>query len=723
MSDDEIKSLEQQLDGLRNEARTQPLLQLGRLYFDRYWRSGPGTAAGRPYLDAGIRALTEAHGYLSPGDRHRGQAAALLGTLLLAKCTPSNGGTARDREQGIDVLEEAQTYTVLHPMVIGGIKGSLGQLYLGRVTELLAEPDFMMAAVRSGPPPAAFADVRHAQGCFRDIVEAAPSPQLVAFARSMLAMSDSTLNLLSAFGSGPLGVDMGRMIQTLGEFQSLMNGMTNLVPGGRLPSMAEVFDGTWFADFDQMDWPINVVPGQEPAEPAEYAEVVIEGEIIAERHGPEAPPPVAVDVEAMREELRALLSESQGTDGRAEYESVLALLRAEEPPSWIDDFVELATGIVYSADTVSGTDHFLLATALYLRGRRDDGDWNEPERSGAASGSDAQAAVPSLLSAAETLPVEDPDSIPALLFLATLLPGGALAGLAEQLTGVAAAVRAFGAEALVFPEPVRFLRLDAATGRIEAVAPADPNEAADNAAAAPGTAARAGKTILVVGEDLPASVDDDLAVSYIASLTQLVDLSRRKTRPITEEPVFIANPRGDRENATMEAMLLRRTFYPRSTGLGRLVESCDGPGTASEVRAHLNASLLHLACGITADGALELADSAELDLSGLSAPHGGLVILPPGYFLPWADTLIEAGFTGVVGWRRPVPEHIAALMLFVLHTELVDNGRSPAAAVRAVRHWYHRPDPAILPRLLAGSAGHLGESRAEDWASLVHRGR
>ena len=123
-----------------------------------------------------------------------------------------------------------------------------------------------MAAVRSGPPLAAFTDVEHAQDCFRDILEAGASPQMVAFARSMLAMADATLNLLSVFGTGPLGMDIGRMIQVLGEFQSLMNGMANLVPGGRLPSMAEVFDGTWFTDFDQSDWPLNVVPGEEPEE-------------------------------------------------------------------------------------------------------------------------------------------------------------------------------------------------------------------------------------------------------------------------------------------------------------------------------------------------------------------------------------------------------------------------------------------------------------------------
>jgi hypothetical protein len=521
--------------------------------------------------------------------------------------------------------------------------------------------------------------------------------------RTLLTMADVMRTFLGSLGGGIGGLDPGRLMQALGKLQDLQqNGLGGFLPGAGMPNAA----GPAAAE--------DIAP-QEPAS---------------------APAPVSVDVDLLRKELRTLLAGHRAQENidehGYEFRVVVALLRSEEAPPWIDDFVELATSVVYSADPATGTDHFLLAAALYLRGLRDDdGGWLEPGegQGGGAAGvaadivhTDAQAAVSSLLIAAETLPADRPDAIPALLFLATLLPAEALIGVAEQLTDVAAAVRACGAEALVFPDPVRSLRLNAPTGRIETVGPTDPDKPADEAADVVGTAVGTGKTILVVGEDPPAA-DDDLAVSYIASLTQLMDLSRRKTRPITEEPVFVVNPRGDRENATMEAMLLRRTFYPRSTGLGRLVENSDGAGTASEVRAHLDASLLHLACGITAAGALELVDSAELHLSGLSIPHGGLVILPPGHFLPWADTFLEAGFTGVIGWRRPVPEHIAALMLFVLHTELVDNGRSPAAAVRAVRQWIRHPDHSILPRLLAGSAEHLGESRESDWASLVHRGR
>jgi hypothetical protein len=180
-------------------------------------------------------------------------------------------------------------------------------------------------------------------------------------------------------------------------------------------------------------------------------------------------------------------------------------------------------------------------------------------------------------------------------------------------------------------------------------------------------------------------------------------------------------------------MLLRRSFYPGSVGLGRLVEDCDGAGTTDELRAHLDASILHLDCGVTAGGALELAGPAELDLAEFdlaefgpaeaAVRRGGLVILPPDHFLPLADILLGAGFTGVIGWRRPVPEVVAAVAAFVLHAELADRVRPPAEAVRAVHRWFQHPDKEMLPQLLAGYADRLGDASADDWMSLVYRGR
>jgi hypothetical protein len=407
---------------------------------------------------------------------------------------------------------------------------------------------------------------------------------------------------------------------------------------------------------------------------------------------------LAVDIDAMRRELLKLLP-----DGDDVYDSVVRLLRSSAPPVWIDEFVGLATGIVYSASPATGTDHLLLAAALHLRGRRDTGGWTE----GDPTSEDAEAATASVRTAADTMLAENPDGVPALLFLATLTADGTVAAIAERCTALSAVLRAIGADAVVFPEPVSALRWNAMTDRFE---PADATETAG--------------VVVVVGQDSPPSFADDLVVSHVSSLAQLVDLSRRTVRPITERAVFLANPRGDREWATVEAMLLRRTFYPRSRGFGRLIENADGPGTPEEILAAAEAaSLLQIACGITTGGALELAREAELDFTGVAVSQGGLVVLPPGHLLPLADVLLAAGFSGVIGWRNPVSDVTAALATFMLHVELVDRGRTPAEAVREVRRWFRRPDTTMLPLLLVGQAAALDDVDGTEWMSLVYRGR
>ena len=232
---------------------------------------------------------------------------------------------------------------------------------------------------------------------------------------------------------------------------------------------------------------------------------------------------------------------------------------------------------------------------------------------------------------------------------------------------------------------------------------------------------------MIVGDDLMLGAGEssrDVSVSHVASLSQLKVLSSRHPRPITEEPVFIASPRGDRTPAAVEAMLLRRSFYPRSVGLGELIDAADGPATPEAVRAHLGASLLHLACGVTAGGALLLAESTELDLSGTTVPAAGLAILPPDHFLPLADILLTAGYTGVIGWRRPVLAPIATVASFILHRELVDVGGTPAQAVRQTRRWLRNPDPGLLPPLLTGYCDNLAAADREDSAcQLIYRGR
>jgi len=679
---DEITALEAELAGLTKEARTQPLLHLGQLYSQRWSRAGMGSTVALPYLEKSIRAYDEGYGYLRPDDALRGHVACQLGVLYGIRHNV-HGGSVQDAEKGIRLIEESFESVTLRPIAVATGRMVLGQLYFSRSLRGFQSPDLIMSVMRSGAQSANLADIDRADDCFRKILSAPAVPKEAATtAQVMLTMTDAIRTLLGGLG-GQGNPDLGRMMDAMAKMQNLQQPGRGLTMPGVEPS--SLLDFEWTSRIDPLDLPVAIVTGVEPEE----------------NFVPRARPTLTVDVDAMRKALKEMLPEG------GLYESVVSLLRSEELPAGIDDFVSLATSIVHSEGTATGTDHFLLAVGLQLRSRRDDdGGWGaqDGEDEDIDSG-DVRAAMASLLTAAETIPGEQPDGVPALLFLATLLPGEVLIGLAERFTEVTVALRAIGAETLFFPEPAGALCLDSLTGRLEP------------AVAQPGV-----RTVVVVGEDAPHAAEDQI-VSYVASTNQVLDLVRRKVRPVTEAPVFIANPRGDREGATISTMLLRRSFYPLSAGFGRLIENADGIGTPDEVRAHADASMLHLACGITTTGALELAGAAELDVSALTTSRGGLVILPPGHFLPQADTLLGAGYTSVIGWRRPVPEPTAALMLFVLHAELVDNGRSPAAAVRAVRRWYRAPDRKALPQLLAGYADQPANLQEHDWLSLVLRGR
>ena len=192
--------------------------------------------------------------------------------------------------------------------------------------------------------------------------------------------------------------------------------------------------------------------------------------------------------------------------------------------------------------------------------------------------------------------------------------------------------------------------------------------------------------------------DPDTVVAYAASAAEVVAGAGRTWGAFADDAVFVANPRGDRDEATFEVLALRRLYYPASTGLGRVVELVHGAAVPQDVWPHLpgpgrsGAALLHLGCAVRVRPAvaLGLAGRTWLRLPARTddrSPTGGLVVLPPDCpeWAAVATAFVDAGALGVVGWLRPVPSTVAGPVVARLHAHLVDDGLAPAEAVAAVR--------------------------------------
>ncbi|MEV6415093.1 CHAT domain-containing protein [Kribbella sp. NPDC051718] len=319
---------------------------------------------------------------------------------------------------------------------------------------------------------------------------------------------------------------------------------------------------------------------------------------------------------------------------------------------------------------------------------------------------------------------------------------------------VAAAVRKVGATALVYLHPTDdagrtagVLCLDPATDRLDVLANVPVNDPLllDD----PGWSAITGRwsagSLLVVATGelsrlaMPAvrtstgrRLAQDMSVTYVSSGTRVIDLAGRPTVPISDAPLFVVNPRGDRDAEMADVMALRRLFYPRSTCMGRAIEQVDAAGTRADVLSSLpGASMTHLACGLQHNGAPSflLADGDVLAVRDDDVRGKGLVVLAkpiPGGFASIADEFLDAGFSSVIGWQWPVPAPYAELALFMTHLMLVDHRLPPATAVNAVHRWMLDPDRDLAP-LLTGAHVRTVETidltRPALWSALACRGR
>ncbi|GAA4971178.1 hypothetical protein [Actinoplanes utahensis] len=642
------------------------MVERGADLTNRYLRAGPGSVTGRPYLDQAITVLEQAYQRIEPGEALRGQVAGQLGWLYGVRHL-AHGGTVQDRTTAVHLLDESLRFPNQAPVVAGGSKIVLGQLLLAGPASGMNSPDAMMRLMTGGQPTD-LRDVDRAIALFREVADGPQiSAEMVSSARTLVTVGEALRGMLG----GPGGMDFSKLGQALAAAQSLQQQMGG--SGMPVPPMPDM------SSFSGFRPPAATTPPPATEEPhfgfAERAEpdmpfdvgrvAVVDGPVPDSGPLPRRrPAPIPATPAA---ELRALLS--VGPD---------ALLEGRDPAT-VDDHVAL-TAAIAEAPGARPADHLALAAALIARHHTGDGtDWRDvPD--------DRWVAARSFDRAAPDLPALTPDAVRVAARIAAELPRPARfdAAFAE----VTAAMRDAGIGALVFPS----LALDAATGRFAPV---------------PDGTRWTGRVAATV------PVDGDATVSYVRTAAELLTLIRRGHRPIAEAAVFVANPRRDRETATMDALRLRRAFYPTSTGLGQTIEQSHGDGTAAEVEAHLNASMLHLGCGVTADGALELAGSEVLAPSGIATTTGGVAILPPdpNAVKPLAEALLTRGFTAAVGFTEAIPDRVASLLYWMLHASLVDDGLAPAEAVAAVRAWLRDPDRKP-PELLA--AEYLGVTATFD---------
>ncbi|MFD6680172.1 hypothetical protein [Micromonospora parva] len=673
MNEEKEKRLRAQLAGLTGPARVRPLMELSQILSDRYWRIGPGQAAGRPALDDAIDCLGQAHDTFDPGDPLRAQIAAHLGWLLSARHV-AHSSPNEDRDRAIKLLEEAVAALGLPPAIAVIARFALGQLYVVGVMRRLGSED--LPGRLSGVPanPATLAEAERAVECFRQVTTADQlGAEMAEASQAMLEMAEAVRDFFRAPKTGAMPFDLApmmRMMTTLQEMQKRMG--SGAVIGVPMPSL---FEMSAQATADPLDRPVAVVTVPDHTEEAP----------VPTPRPPATPPDPAT--------LRQALSERLG--GAERDAALAALLRpgAPTPPAdLVDDLVGLASSITHAAGAAATpADRITLAVALYLRGRADtDGGWGDTD-------DDVRSAAAHLLAVTDALPGEPAGVVPLALALAGSLderhPAGRLGEtLRASFAPVAAALHGVRIAALAWPLADGMVLLHTESGRFDHVPPghALPNRVA-----------------VVGGGRMPD--DDQVVASAVTSARQAAELTRRVPMRVTEAPVLVSDPRGDHGPAEVERF---RRLYPRSVVLGRVDSGAEGAGTPDEVLAHLDASMLQLDCGVDDDGALALAGPAALTpdaitgRAGHAGSEGGLAVLPPvgAATAPLADALLTAGFTAVVDWVRPLPRPVSTLMLNILHTELVRGGLRPAAAVRAVGRRLRAPEriaPALLPVTLA----------------------
>ncbi|ACU75780.1 hypothetical protein Caci_6949 [Catenulispora acidiphila DSM 44928] len=491
--------------GLEGRARAMPLVDLGERLWADYVRTGVGSTAAHPFLTEIVEAMEEARCHFEPDDPVRHRATVLLGIGQCLSFAFHDGATA-DADSGTALLEAELDGAATLSGLSAVARVAVSFAALRRVQFVLQEPDRLAALLGHGTPTDLAEHLDRADSRLSELSAARSQAQLAAGAAGMRTAVGALRRLLAVLGSP----DPTTPAEMMPELTRILKDLKQIDLVGIRLGDVRVEDTEWTTD-PRIPWPVELFQGEPETRP----------------HVAHVRPVLAVDVDVLRRNVRYLIG--AGRDPHVDddpYATAVGFLQAEEPPAWVDRFVAAAAAVVHSAEAPSGLDRFLLAVALHLRGRWDDGGWDgvEKDAPGGTPDGDVQASVRHLLAAAEDIVSEDPDGVPALVYTATLSPEGTLAELGSRLAPLSEDLRAVGASALRFAEPVRGLWWNAVEGRFEASGGWMP----------------AGSAVLLDGTDEisqnPAkpSVSDqaddglEIRVAHVASLSQLRSLAHRE---------------------------------------------------------------------------------------------------------------------------------------------------------------------------------------------------
>ncbi|XVV14274.1 hypothetical protein ACQP2X_07995 [Actinoplanes sp. CA-131856] len=343
--DDDIARVRDELSRLDGPARLPKLAELGQMLNKRYWTAGPGQPAALPHLSAAIEVWDEAYRLLDPGDPARGQVAVQLGTYLAAR-HGTHGGSVKDRDTAVFVLDEALKFPSVPPAQIVMAKFYLGQLHLARATDAM-NPAAARGGFQHGAPTGAGDDIDRAARLFREILDGpAMSEDIATMARTMLTLAEALGPLLSG---NLAGFDMGKLMESMAVMQRLQQqGMP------------------------KMNWTIG--------DPLTYPTTVMDAQV---HQPPTVPPRRPAPVPAPRSE--------PDSARRAAHDRLASLVPDPRQPVWdqardlllagpsavapgdLDAFV----GAAANAAPADGVDRLLLAVGLSLRERRDGSGWGD----------------------------------------------------------------------------------------------------------------------------------------------------------------------------------------------------------------------------------------------------------------------------------------------------------------------------------------------------------